>query len=145
MESNVKNMAINHIIRNIDMKVSKDENFEYLFTNVHTKDIVLTALATQLRMVADTCHAYFAEDVHVLHPLPLSLKSYIMATADNYKLVESYIVDEDEDFHITLNTKACRSFIDEILEFICENYHSYFLNLTCENNRNCDFTFVTNL
>ena len=145
MESNIKNMAINHIVRNIDMKVSEDENFKYIFTDVHTEDIVLTALATELRMVSDTCHAYFAEDMRVLHPLPLSLKSYIMATADNYKLVESYTIDEEEDFHITLKINNCRSFINEILDFICENYHSYFLKLTNENNRNCNFIFMTNL
>ena len=145
MESNIKNVAINHVMRNLDMKISKDEKFEYLFTNVHTEDIVLTLIATKLRNLSNTSDQCFEEDMNVLNPLPLSLKSYVMATADNYKLVESYIVDEDEDLHINLEIKNCRSFINEILDFICENYHSYFLKLTNENNRNCDFISITNL
>ena len=145
METNIKNVAINHIMRNIDKKVSKDEKFQYLYTDIHTEDLVLTTIATQLRNISNTSDQCFEKDMNVLNPLPLSLRSYVMATADNYKLVESYIVDEDEDLHITLKINNCRSFINEILDFICENYHSYFLKLTNENNRNCDFIFMTNL
>ena len=142
-EKRINQMAINHLIRNIDMEITSGEE-EYLFTSQRKTDIVFLLVATAIRVVGDTCHAYFSAEENVLGSLPLSLNSYIMAKAEEYQLLESYEVDEIEDVYLTLNINQCRLFIKEISSFIDQSTESLVDQLTYNNHRDCDFTIVRN-
>lgn len=142
-EKRINQMAINHLVRNIDMEITSGEE-EYLFTSQRKTDLVFLLVATAIRAVGDTCHAYFSAEENVLGSLPLSLNSYIMAKAEEYQLLESYEVDEIEDVYLTLNINQCRLFIKEISSFINQNSDSLIDQLIYNNNRDCDFTIVTN-
>ena len=143
-EQRIKHMAINHIIRNIDLEITAEEERQYLFTSQRKSELAILLVAAAIRSVGDTCHAYFALEEHVLNPLPLSLNSHIIAKAEDYELLESYEVDEEENVYLTLNICQCKMFIKEIDFFIAQNQQSLVEQLLCNNNRDCDFTIVTN-
>lgn len=137
-------MAINHIMRNIDMETTSEKEEKYLFTSQRKTDVIFLLIATAIRAVGDTCHAYFSAEENVIGSLPLSLNSYIMAEAEEYQLLESYEIDEIEDIYLTLNINQCKLFITKINNFINQNSESLIEQLIFNNNRNCDFTIVTN-
>lgn len=140
----IKRMAVNHLLRNIDRKLPKEVNNEYLFTQNNKNEIVYLLIASCLRAIGDTIHAYFCEEQEVLQPLPLSLNTFCMATAEKYELLTSYTIDEDEDVHMTLNIKECRRYIEEIYSFVEMNKNHLVELLLYQQNRDCDFTIVTN-
>jgi hypothetical protein len=120
-------------MRNIDMEI---------ITSEKKTNLAFLLIATVIRAVGDTCHAYFSTEENVLAPLPLSLNSYTMAKAKGYKLIQSYEVDEEEVVHLALNINECKAFIKEIDLFIDQNKDSLIKQLI-HNNRNCEFTTVT--
>lgn len=142
-EKRIKHMAVNHLIRNIDIKIASEKEEKYLFTSKRKTDLVFILAATAVRAVGDTCHAYFASAENVLGALPLSLNSFIMAKAEEYQLLKNYEIDETEDVYLTLNIKECKLFIKEINSFIDRNSNSLVEQLMFDNNRDCEFTIVT--
>ena len=140
----IRNMTINHLLRNIDLELYEETNSNFLFTNKSKKELVYLLIAASLRSVRDTIHVYFCEDSEVLQPLPLSLSSFCMATADKYKLLKDYKIDEEEDVHIELNLQQCRDFLKEICNFIEVSSDSLTTQLLYQQNRDCDFTIVSN-
>ena len=140
----IRNMTINHLLRNIDLELYEETNSNFLFTNKSKKELVYLLIAASLRSVRDTIHVYFCEDSEVLQPLPLSLSSFCMATADKYELLKDYKIDEEEDVHIELNLQQCRDFLKEICNFIEISSDSLTTQLLYQQNRDCDFTIVSN-
>ena len=67
-----------------------------------------------------------------------------MATAEKYNLLTDYKIDEEEDVHMTLNIKECRKYLEEIYNFIDSNRERLTEQLLYNQNRDCDFTIVTN-
>lgn len=140
----IKNMAINHIMRNIDLKLFKEPNYNFLFTNESKEELVYLLIAASLRSVRDTIHVYFCEDSEVLQPLPLSISSFCMATAEEYQLLKDYRIDEEEDVHMELDLEQCRGFLKEVCSFIEINAESLTTQLLYQQNRDCEFTIVSN-
>ena len=137
-------MAVNHLLRNIDLDLPKEVNDSYLFTLNRKDDLVYLLIASSLRSIRDTIHVYFCEERETLQPLPLSLNTFCMATAEKYNLLTDYIIDEEEDVHMTLNIKECRKYIEEIYNFIAINREHITEHLLYNQNRDCDFTIITN-
>ena len=141
---NIKRMAVNHLLRNIDLDLPKKVNDDYLFTLNRKNDLVFLLIASSLRAARDTIHVYFCEEHQTLQPLPLSLNTFCMATAEKYNLLTDYKVDEDEDVHMTLNIKECRKYLEEVYNFIAINRERLTEHLLYNQNRDCDFAIVTN-
>ena len=144
MEPNIKNMAINHIMRNIDMEVSKEDEYGYLFTLNVKEELIYIIIAASIRSVRDTIHVYFCEEMNVLEPLPLSLNSYCMAMAEKYNILAEYKITAEEDVEMQLNISECKKFIKDVSSFINENAESLTEKLLSTQNRNCEFTIVSN-
>ena len=144
MMDKIKNMAINHLLRNIDLKTFKEPNYNFLFTNESKQELVYLLIAAALRSVRDTIHVYFCEESEVLQPLPLSLNTFCMATAEKYELLKDYKIDEEEDVHIELNLQQCRSYLEEVCNFINLSAETLTTQLLYQQNRDCDFTVVAN-
>lgn len=142
--NNIKRMAVNHLLRNIDLALPKELNDSYLFTLNRKDDLVYLLIASSLRSVRDTIHIYFCEERQTLQPLPLSLNTFCMATAEKYNLLTDYRIDEEEDVHMTLNIKECRKYLEEVYNFIDLNKERLTEHLLYDQNRDCDFTIITN-
>ncbi|HIJ11233.1 TPA: hypothetical protein HA278_04200, partial [Candidatus Woesearchaeota archaeon] len=99
----VKKVVINHLMRNMDLKLSPLE--DRLFLSLKTTNETIRMIATAIRQYNDSIHEYHAEDHSLLEALPLSLSSFAIAKADELKLVNKYSIDEYEDLSISLNIK----------------------------------------
>lgn len=137
-------MAVNHLLRNIDLDLPKKMTEDYLFTLNRKDDLVYLLIASSLRSVRNTIHVYFCEEHETLQPLPLSLNTFCMATAEKYNLLKDYKIDEEEDVHMTLNIKECRKYLEEVYNFIAINRERLTEHLLYNQNRDCDFAIVTN-
>ena len=131
-------------MRNIDMEISKKDDYGYLFTLNVKKELIYIIIAANIRSVRDTIHVFFCEDENVLDNLPLSLKSYCMTIGEKYSLVEHYDISAEEDVTIELNIPECKKFIQEVCTFINANAKSLTEKLLNTAKRECEFTIMSN-
>lgn len=127
--SGPEKVTINHLLRNIDLSTS--DRHDSLFDNTREPNSTISLLALAVRKEGESIHHFFMEEHELLQVLPLSLSSWIIATAKKTKLISSFSVDEEEDLFITLNIKNCKKFLNAIKDHITEN-EKYFHSLLNE-------------
>jgi len=128
--SGPEKVTINHLLRNCDRALSKDKTT--LFLDNLTPSPTLKLLALNVRSYGESIHHFFAEEHELIESLPLSLSSWLIATAKNQetKLIDSFTVDDEEDLFITLNIEGCKKFLNAVRDHIAKNeeYFSSLLN-----------------
>lgn len=135
--------TVNYIMRNIDLKVYGDDESEFLYSLEINNDELLRAVATAIRSNCDTIHAMWQEDDIFLQPLALSLRSQIAAKINDFEIIESYSIDEEEDITVKLNIKECKQFIKFVKEILKNNYIENYKIATHETARNSEYiTFI---
>jgi hypothetical protein len=135
----VKKVVINHLMRNMDLKLSPLEDQLFLFKELKTTNETIRLIATTIRQYNDSIHEYHAEDHSLLKALPLSLSSFAIAKADELKLVNKYTIDEYEDLSISLNIKDCKMFLMMVTAHIHKNEENYHTQFSAELNRESSF------
>lgn len=120
-DNKVNNMAINWLMRNVDLQVSSDNNI--VFSNNSTNNPLLINLATHLRD-ENILETFYAEEPDVLDQWPLSISSYAMSLIPKPEsimtLVEDYKVTE-EDFNIKLDIEVAKNIVKKVQSFAIEN------------------------
>jgi phage pi2 protein 07 len=129
-ENKVNNMAINWLMRNIDLEINIDQNV--VFSNKNTGNPLLIGLATHLRD-EDLVETFHCEKQDVLDQWPLSISSYAMSLIPSpesiHTLVKNYKVTE-ENFNITLDIEVAKSIVKKVQKYAKENEESL-LKLFC--------------
>jgi hypothetical protein len=136
--------TLNYIMRNIDLKVYDDDESDLLYSLEIDNDELLRAVATAVRSSCDPVHAMWQEIDKLLHPLALSLTSQIVAKVNEFDLIKSYSVDEEEDIQVELNIKECKRFIKFVKEILNNNYVANYKVATHEAARNSDYIVFVN-
>ena len=123
-------MALNYLMRNIDLKISNNEN--QIFENENTGNALLISLAVFLRNQGDVIHSYYIEEREVLEPWPLSINSYAMSFINEKSpLISTYTISEnEEDFNIKLNIEIAKNIIKKVQGFAKEN-EEHLLEIFC--------------
>lgn len=136
--------ALNYIMRNIDLKIYEREDACYLYSLEVEEDKLLRAIAAAVRSSCDPVHAMWQEIDKLLQPLALSLTSQIIAKLDEFELIESYSIDEEEEIQVELNIKECRKFVIFVKELLASNYESNYRIATHQASRDSDYIIFTN-
>ena len=146
-EKQVTNAAIDNLIRNIDLEESGMPHCVFSDQKIR-KEGVLLLVAGTARAVQDLHLTLYKDEVHILASLPMSLRSFIVERSQNYELLQSWEVGQndwgEDEFFINLNVPIAKEFIKEVVGFILSNEESIMSQLLYSQNRDCDCVTVWN-
>lgn len=135
-DNKINNMAINWLMRNIDLQVSNEK--DRVFSNDNISNPLLINLAAHLRK-ENIIETLYAEEPEVLNQWPLSISSYAMSLIpvpeSISNLVETYKVNE-EDFNIKLDIEVAKNIVKKVQSFAINNQENLLKIFCYEEARN---------